>query len=74
MFYTPKQFKNQNANWQDKNYTYAIHKTSGGAMYLYQIDGKRITTKNIENAKTIRLDGVNLEQLIEQIRKVQAEN
>ena len=48
MFYTPKQFKNQNANWQDKNYTYAIHKTSGGAMYLYQIDGKRIT-KVIKN-------------------------
>ena len=35
---TPKQFKNQNANWEDKYFTYAINKTSGGAMYLYQID------------------------------------
>lgn len=73
MFYTAKQFKNQNANWQDKNYTYAIHKTNGGAMYLYQIDGKRITTKTIASANVLRLDGVNLEQLMEQIKKVKAE-
>lgn len=73
MFYTAKQFKNQNANWQDKNYTYAIHKTSGGAMYLYQIDGKRVTAKTIASASVLRLDGVNLEQLIEQINKVKAE-
>lgn len=69
---TPKQFKNQNANWEDKYFTYAIHKTSGGAMYLFQIDGHKITTETIKGALITRLDGVDLDKLVENIRKVKA--
>lgn len=70
---TPKQFKNQNANWEDKYFTYAIHKTSGGAMYLYQIDGHKITTETIKGAYITRLDGVDLDKLVENIKKVKGE-
>lgn len=70
---TVKQFKNQNAVWSDYWYTYAIHKTNGGAMYLYKIDGKRITQSKIDNAQIFRLDGVDLNLLIENIKKVKGE-
>ena len=65
-----EQFFNQHANWQDKNYTYAIHVTNGRAMYLYQIDGLKVTDEDIAGANIIRLDGINLEELVRQIQEL----
>lgn len=67
---TAKQFKNQNAFWQDNYYSYAIHKTNGGAVYLYRIDGKRIDKNTLKNMQVFRLDGVNFDILINNIKKV----
>lgn len=70
MIYTREQFINQNAFWQDKYYSYAIHITDGGAMYLHQVEGTRLTKSQLENMRTIRLDGADIEKLIENIRRV----
>lgn len=71
---TPYIFKHQNAIWQDKWYSYAIHRTDGGAMYLYRIDGKRITQKAIDNTlQVFRLDGMNFDLFMENVKKVQSE-
>lgn len=70
---TPKQFKKQNAVWQDNYYTYAIHKTDGGAIYLYRIDGKRITQNKLNNMEIFRLDGMNLNLFIKNYNKANGE-
>lgn len=67
---TIEQFKKQNAFWQDKYYTYAIHKTDGGAMYLFQVDGLRLTQEKINSANIIRIDGLDFNKLIENIKGV----
>jgi len=70
---TVKQFRQQNAYWGDDYYNYAIHKTDGGAMYLFQVDGNRLTQKGIDNAKILRLDGMNIQRLLENIKRVAEE-
>ena len=67
---TKEQFINQNAFWQDKYYSYAIHITDGGAIYLHQVEGTRLTNSQLESMKTIRLDGADIEKLIENIRRL----
>ncbi len=69
MIKTPKEFKNQNAFWQDKWYSYAIHKTDGGAVYLFRIDGLKINKNTIKNMQVFRLDGIDKERFIENISK-----
>lgn len=69
MILTAKQFKEQNAFWQDKWYSYAIHKTSGGAIYLYRIDGLKINNKTLENMQVFRLDGIDKKQFFENLEK-----
>ena len=69
-----EQFKNQNVNWKDKYYSYAIHKTNGGAMYLYQVDGKRLTEESVKNAKVLRLDGISIDKLLYNYNKMVEEN
>ena len=66
---TKEQFLNQNLNWKDKYYHYAIHKTDGGAVYLWQVDGA-LTSNNLNQMNVIRLDGVDLEKLAQNILKV----
>lgn len=70
MLFTVKQFKEQNAYWSDKYYHYAIHKTDGGAVYLFQVDGKRLTQEGINSANVLRLDGANIERILENIKNV----
>lgn len=70
MFKTKEQFMNQNLFWQDKYYSYAVHKTDGGAIYLFQVDGTALTKKSLENMSVLRLDGVNLDKLCENLQKV----
>ena len=69
MILTAKQFKEQNAFWQDKWYSYAIHKTSGGAIYLYRIDSLKINKKTLENMQVFRLDGIDKKQFFENLEK-----
>ena len=69
MIYTREQFINQNAFWQDKYYSYAIHITDGGAKYLFQVDGTRLTQKQLDSMTVIRLDGMDVEKFIENIRR-----
>ena len=69
MIYTREQFINQNAFWQDKYYSYAIHITDGGAKYLFQVDGTRLTQKQLDSMTMIRLDGMDVEKFIENIRR-----
>jgi hypothetical protein len=69
MILTEKQFKEQNAFWQDKWYSYAIHKTSGGAIYLYRIDCLKINKKPLENMQVFRLDGIDKKQFFENLEK-----
>jgi hypothetical protein len=57
---TKEQFKNQNLNWEDEFYEYAIHKTDGGAMYLYQAEKP---LKKTVSPLIIRLDGADREKL-----------
>lgn len=71
---TAKQFKQQNAFWQDKYYSYAIHITDGGAMYLYRIEGRRIDKNTLQYMQVFRLDGVNIEQLFANIQAVRGGN
>lgn len=63
MIYTKEQFMKQNAFWQDKYYSYAIHITSGGAQYLFQVEGTRLTKRELENMSVIRLDGTDIDKL-----------
>ena len=67
MTLTAKQFKQQNKFWQDKWYSYAIHQTDGGAVYLYRINGKRIDKNTLKNIEVFRLDGINKELFIKNI-------
>lgn len=67
---TKEQFINQNLFWQDKYYSYAVHITSGGAKYLYQIDGVKLTQKELETMSVIRLDGTDIDKLVEQLKKL----
>ena len=48
---TKEQFMNQNAFWQDKYYSYAIHITDAGAKYLFQVEGTRLTKRELEDFK-----------------------
>lgn len=73
MITTAEQFKKQHAFWRDKWYSYAIHKTDGGAMYLYRINGRRIDKNTIKNMQVFRLDGVNIGLLVENFNKVKGE-
>ena len=67
MEFTIEQFKKQNLYWKDKFYHYAIHITDGGAIYLYQVDG-RLTKENIKNATILRIDGCDVEKLCSAIK------
>ena len=67
---TKEQFMNQNAFWQDKYYSYAIHITDGGARYLFQVEGIRLTKKELENMRMFRLDGTDIDKLCEQLQKI----
>ena len=71
MILTKEQFINQNAFWQDRYYSYAIHKTSGGALYLYRIEGTIINDKNLQNMQVFRLDGMDIDMLVSNIKKVE---
>jgi hypothetical protein len=73
MKYTIEQFKNQSANWSDEHYNYAVHITGGGAVYLHQIDGN-ITNANLQTIQTIRIDGVQLDKIFENLKKVIKQN
>ena len=74
MFNTVEQFKKQNAYWRDKYYHYAIHKTNGGAMYLFVIEKEKdLRAKDLDYINCLRLDGVDLEQLFNNIKKVKGE-
>ena len=74
MFRTIEQFKRQNAYWRDKYYHYAIHKTDGGAMYLFVVESeKELQDKDLEYINSIRLDGVDLDKLFYNINKVKGE-
>lgn len=67
---TIEQFKNQNKFWEDNFYWYAIHKTDGGAEYLYQVDKKDIKGKMKDDFVTpfiIRLDGSFLINFIKEV-------
>lgn len=63
---TKQQFFNQNKNFEDKYYYYAIHITDGGAMYLYQADKDFIPLDDTDEISymTIRLDGTFLGDLV----------
>ena len=67
---TKEQFMNQNAFWQDKYYSYAIHITDAGAIYLFQVEGIRLTKKELENMRMFRLDGTDIDKLCEQLQKI----
>lgn len=66
---TKDQFINQELFWQDKYYSYALHITDGGAKYLWQVDGTRLTKKELEYIKFIRLDGVDIDKLCEKLQE-----
>ena len=66
---TRDQFINQSAFWQDKYYSYAIHITDGGAIYLYQIDGTLLTKDQLATMRTIRLDGTDIDTLCKKLKK-----
>lgn len=65
---TKEQFKHQDINWEDKYYEYAIHKTDGGAIYLFQHD--KDFNNDYNSIYTIRFDGVDLELFIENVKKL----
>ena len=69
MFSTAEQFKNQFAFWQDQNYSYAIHLTSGGAVYLFRINGREVSDETVKRAEVFRLDGIDKKAFIENISK-----
>lgn len=72
---TLEQFRNQNAYWRDNYYHYAIHKTTGGAIYLYVVETeKELTQEDLQYVNIMRLDGVDLTQLFKNIQKVGNEN
>lgn len=70
MFKTKEQFMNQNLFWQDKYYSYAVHKTDAGAVYLFQVDGTSLTKKSLQNMSVIRLDGCDLDKLCDNLKKI----
>ena len=70
MIYTKEQFMKQNAFWQDKYYSYAIHITGGGAQYLFQVEGTRLTKKELEDMRVFRLDGTDIDRLCENLQKL----
>lgn len=65
---TKKQFINQNAFWQDKYYSYSIHITNGGAIYLYRIDGTIIDENSLRKMQVFRIDGIDLDLFIKNIK------
>lgn len=65
---TAKQWKQQNAVWQDKYYSYSLHITNGGAMYLGIIEGHKIDKNTIANCNVVRLDGVDLNMLVNKVK------
>lgn len=65
---TAQQWKNQNAVWQDKYYSYSLHITNGGAMYLGIIEGHKIDKNTIANSQTVRIDGMDLNMLADMVR------
>lgn len=70
---TMVQFLNQNENWTDQNYAYAIHITDGGAVYLYRMSlYEYLNTKLSEEiaVEVIRLDGVDLKEASKHIKQV----
>lgn len=70
MIETIEEFVNQNACWRDKYYYYAIHKTDGGAAYLFQVDIPLINESIKNSMHIIRLDGCNIDMLIKNIKEV----
>ena len=68
-----EQFKQQNKNFSDEYYEYAIHITDFGAIYLYQLDKVNKPT-NYKNTNlylnTFRLDGANIDSLIETLIEI----
>jgi len=70
MIQTVEEFKNQNAYWCDDYYHYAIHKTDGGAVYLFQVDGPLTDDSIKHNMVVIRLDGCDVDMLIKNIKEV----
>lgn len=59
---TFEQLHLQSDFWCDDEYMYAIHKTDGGAVYLYRIESKKyLTTPPLEpfDVEAFRMDGMN---------------
>ena len=73
---TKEQFLAQDIVWADKYYNYAIHITDGGAIYLYQVDGDlpKKSNADVDINYTLRLDGVELDKLLENITKIKSKN
>ena len=73
---TKEQFLAQDIVWADKYYNYAIHITDGGAIYLYQVDGDLPKKSNaeVDINYALRLDGAELDKLLENINKIKSKN
>ena len=66
--YTREQYHNQNFNWEDNCYDYAIDITDGGAIYLMQKDIA------FDREYEMRLDGVDLVELIKVLQRLKEKN
>ena len=66
------QLHSQDDFWGDDYYVYAIHKTDGGAVYLYRMElGDYLKTSPLESfdVEVFRLDGTNLGRFCKHIKK-----
>ena len=67
------QLHSQDDFWVDDYYVYAIHKTDGGAVYLYRMElGEYLKTPPLESfdVEVIRLDGMNGGRFCKHIKKL----
>lgn len=56
---TKDEFTHQNEFWLDVCYAYAIHKTDGGALYLYRVDFEDFEDNCVLDVEVFRLDGID---------------
>ena len=66
------QLHSQDDFWVDDYYVYAIHKTDGGAVYLYRLElGEYLKTPPLEpfDVEVFRLDGMNRGRFCKHIKE-----
>ena len=69
---TYEELHNQDDWWVDDFYVYAIHRTDGGAVYLYRMaveDYIDIHPLGVFDVEVFRLDGINFKCFSKHVKK-----